>query len=145
MHPTPLFATLLLLAAAAPASTVLGDWQTATNSIVRVAPCNSAGDHLLCLTVVRLSPTAPETTDKQNPNAALRNRRLCGLVVGTGFHEPDPEHLTDGHLYDPESGHTYQGTLTAAADTLHLRGYIGISLFGRSETWHRVPAVTACK
>jgi uncharacterized protein (DUF2147 family) len=137
---TLLFATTAL---AAPTTSVLGDWQTPTNSIVRIAHCGTSTD--VCLTVVKLSPTAPETTDNQNPDAALRNRRLCGLTVGTGFHPSDPNDLTDGHLYDPKSGHTYRGTITAAGDTLHLHGYIGISLFGRSETWHRVPTITPCK
>ena len=126
---------------AAPPNGVLGDWKTTTGSIVRIEPCGSA----VCLTVVKLPPTAPERTDQQNPNANLRSRPLCDLVVGDNFEQLDPSHLTDGKLYDPKSGHTYKGTITAAGDTLHLHGYIGISLFGRTETWHRVPAVTACR
>ena len=138
----------LLLAAtaalAAPTTGVHGDWTTTTNSIVRVEPCSPSTDHTVCLTIIKLSPTAPETTDKQNPDASLRNRSLCGLVIGTGFHQADPDHLTDGHLYDPKTGHTYRGTITAAGDTLQLHGYIGISLFGRTETWHRAPTTTPC-
>lgn len=128
-------------ALAAPTPGVRGDWKTPTSSIVRIAPCGSD----VCLTVIKLSPTAPETTDQQNPDAALRSRSLCGLTVGTGFRQLDPEHLADGHLYDPKTGHTYRGTITAAGDTLKLHGYIGISLFGRTETWHRVPTTTACR
>ena len=126
-------------ALAAPTPGVRGDWKTPTSSIVRIAPCGSD----VCLTVIKLSPTAPETTDQQNPDAALRSRSLCGLTVGTGFRQLDPEHLADGHLYDPKTGHTYRGTITAAGDTLKLHGYIGISLFGRTETWYRVPTTTA--
>ena len=142
--------TLLLLLAtttalAAPTTGIRGDWTTTTSSIVQVGPCStSAADHTVCLTIIKISPTAPETTDKQNPDASLRNRSLCGLVIGTGFHPTDPDHLTDGHLYDPKTGHTYRGTITAAGDTLQLHGYIGISLFGRTETWHRAPATTPC-
>jgi uncharacterized protein (DUF2147 family) len=146
-HLTPmrLLACSVLLAStaafAAPTAGVRGDWQTTTNSIVQIAPCGAQ----VCLTVVRLAPTAPETTDRQNPDAALRNRALCGLTVGTGFAQSDPNHLTDGYLYDPRTGHTYRGTITADGNTLHLHGYVGISLFGRSETWHRVATVPACK
>jgi len=135
----------LLLASAAslatPTQGVRGDWQTPIGSIVRIAPCGAQ----VCLTVVQLSPNAPETTDQQNPNPALRHRALCGLVVGTGFVQSDPNHLTEGHLYDPKSGHTYSGLITANGDTLNLHGYLGISLFGRSETWHRVDSVSACQ
>jgi uncharacterized protein (DUF2147 family) len=143
--------SLLLLASAtalaAPSAGVRGDWQTPTNSIVRIAPCgaSNASDPTMCLTVVRLSPSAPETTDQQNPDAALRHRPLCGLTVGTGFQQSDTAHLADGQLYDPKTGHTYQGTITAAGDILRLRGYVGIALFGRNETWQRVAPVPACE
>jgi uncharacterized protein (DUF2147 family) len=53
--------------------------------------------------------------------------------------------LSGGHLYDPKSGHTYRGTIVAEGDALKLHGYIGVSLFGRTETWQRVAAVEACK
>ena len=132
-----LFAPTAALAAA-PTSGVRGDWKTTTNSIVRIAPC-STGNPTMCLTVVRLPPDAPESNDDQNPDASLRKRPICGLTIGTGFHQNDPNHLTDGHLYDPKTGHTYKGTIAAQGDTLDLHGYIGISVFGRSETWHRVP------
>jgi len=122
-------------------SSVLGDWKTPTGTILRVEPCGSA----VCLRVVRTSPTAPATTDIHNPDPALHGRALCGLVVGTAFHPDDATHLTDGRLYDPTSGHTYRGTITAEGDSLHLRGYIGIPLFGRSETWQRTAPIIACK
>jgi uncharacterized protein (DUF2147 family) len=127
-------------ALAAPATGTAGDWQTPIGSVIRVQPCGAA----VCLAVVKLPPNAPSTSDGQNPDASLRTRPLCGLVIGTGFHQDDAEHLSGGHLYDPKSGHTYRGTISAEADSLHLRGYIGISLFGRSETWKRVPPVTPC-
>jgi uncharacterized protein (DUF2147 family) len=128
-----------LAAAATPA--VLGDWRTPTASIVRVYPCGSD----VCLKVVKLPPDAPATTDQQNPDRSLRSRPLCNLTIGTGFHQSDPTHLTDGYLYDPKSGRTYRGTVAAEGETLKLHGYIGISLFGRTETWQRVPIVEPCR
>jgi uncharacterized protein (DUF2147 family) len=45
---------------------------------------------------------------------------------------------TGGRVYDPNSGNTYRGTITLIdADTLKLRGYVGITLFGRTEIWKR--------
>jgi len=123
------------------ATGVLGDWKSPTTSIVRVYPCGPE----VCLKIVKLGPDSAATTDQQNPDSALRSRALCGLTIGTGFHQSDPTHLTDGHLYDPKSGHTYRGTIAAEGDTLKLHGYIGISLFGRTETWQRVPTIEACR
>ncbi len=44
-----------------------------------------------------------------------------------------------GEILDPESGKVYRVTLHLAADGAHLdvRGYIGISLIGRTQTWER--------
>jgi uncharacterized protein (DUF2147 family) len=126
--------------AAGPNNGVLGDWKNPTGSILRMEPCDPA----VCLRVVRVSPTAPAATDIHNPDAALRSRALCGLVVGTDFRQDDATHLSDGRLYDPISGHTYRGNITVEGNSLVLRGYIGIPLFGRSETWQRVEPVTAC-
>ena len=56
-----------------------------------------------------------------------------------GLQSDRPDQWSGGSLYDPESGNTYGGRITLNPDgTLSLRGYIGISLFGRSETWTRL-------
>jgi uncharacterized protein (DUF2147 family) len=124
----------------APASSpsgVLGDWKSPTASVVRVYPCQDA----VCLKIVKLSASAASKVDGKNPDKGLRSRPLCGLTIGSGFHQADAAHLDGGHLYDPKSGHTYSGTIAAKGDELDLRGYIGIPLFGRSEVWHRSTAV----
>jgi uncharacterized protein (DUF2147 family) len=121
-------------------NTLFGDWSTPTGSVVRIEPCNAA----VCLKIVRLSPSAPETTDQHNPDTSLRRRPLCGLVIGTGFHRDGPNRVDAGSLYDPKSGHTYKGEITAQGSSLKLHGYIGIPLFGRTEIWHRAPAGVTC-
>ena len=63
---------------------------------------------------------------------------LCGLRVGQGFTQTDPQHADGGHVYDPRTGRTYSGSMTAQGNTLKLRGYLGIQLLGRTETWTRV-------
>jgi len=76
--------------------------------------------------------------DDRNPDAALRNRRLQGLTIMTGFQFDGGRRWTGGRVYDPNTGKTYKCTVTLLdANTLKIRGYIGVSLFGRSETWTR--------
>lgn len=80
----------------------------------------------------------PQALDIHNPDPGLRNRPLCGVVILSGFRPEGQDHWADGSAYDPESGHTYSGEISMAADgRLNLRGYIGISLLGRTETWTR--------
>jgi len=115
-------------------SPFLGDWQVPSGTIVRVDPCSSD----FCMRIVFVSPKADSTMDIHNPDASLRARSLCALEIGSRFHASDASHASGGTIYDPKSGNTYRGTMVVDGDTLRLRGYIGISLFGRTEIWHRV-------
>jgi uncharacterized protein (DUF2147 family) len=47
---------------------------------------------------------------------------------------------TGGHILDPESGDVYRCmiSLENGGRELRLRGYIGFSIFGRTEKWPRV-------
>jgi uncharacterized protein (DUF2147 family) len=94
---------------------------------------------------VQIINTAGATTDFHNPDTALRNRSLCGLQIGSRFTLTDSSHAEGGTLYDPKSGKTYRGNLTAEGSTLHLRGYVGIPLLGASQEWSRPEGpVTPC-
>ncbi|HEY7888370.1 MAG TPA: DUF2147 domain-containing protein [Steroidobacteraceae bacterium] len=120
--------------------TVLGYWREPGGSIIRVAPCPQQ----LCVEIAKLPAGKHGTTDSHNPDPKLRNRPLCGLWVGAGFIAIDPQHAREGHLYDPRSGRTYSGEMTAEGNLLHLRGYVGLRIFGRTETWVRAAPPPPC-
>lgn len=121
---------------------VLGDWRGPANSVIRIATCGDA----LCATVVQPGVVAAALTDSNNPDTRLRRRPICGLQIGEGFHGSDPNKADGGHLYDPRNGKTYKGSMTREGDALLLRGYIGVSMFGRTARWDRIPAaVETCK
>jgi uncharacterized protein (DUF2147 family) len=76
--------------------------------------------------------------DDLNPDPKLRGRPLMGLTIMSDFRYDTDGRWVDGRIYDPNSGNTYKGTIRQVdANTLKLRGYVGISLFGRTETWTR--------
>jgi len=132
-------ACLLLLASAslsADPSSVEGRWLTQEgDGWVRLA---IVGDSLEGSIVG--SPTDDEERefDDRNPNPELRSRRLQGLTIMKGFTYGGNGRWANGRVDDPNTGKTYKCTVTLLdANTHKLRGYIGVSLFGRSETWTR--------
>lgn len=76
--------------------------------------------------------------DIKNPNLKLRNNTLLGLVIVKDF-VFDNNKWNDGKVYDPKTGKNYSAYMTMTGlNQLNMRGYIGISLIGRTETWKRV-------
>ena len=75
--------------------------------------------------------------DLMNPNPALRERDVLGVELFTNFIFKDGTY-EDGKIYDPESGKTYDCKMSFSGKNLKVRGYVGISLFGRTEIFERL-------
>ena len=75
-------------------------------------------------------------TDKKNPKDQLKAQPLVELVILKGF-SVDGNTYEDGTIYDPNNGKTYDCKMTYKGKTLSIRGFIGISLFGRTTVWEK--------
>lgn len=75
-------------------------------------------------------------TDIHNPVEKERKKSLLGLLLLKNFEYKNGE-WTNGSIYDPKNGKEYSCTIKKAGNTLQVRGYIGISLLGRTETWQK--------
>ena len=93
--------------------------------------------------VIKGSPNADDDrpdNDEKNPDPALRERPLTGLELFAGFSYDGDGRWSGGTIYDPNSGKTYRCIITwVDDDTLKVRGYVGVPMLGRTETWTRVP------
>ena len=78
--------------------------------------------------------------DRNNPDASQHKEPIIGLVMLNGMSyagEKKGAHTwKGGTIYDPSNGKAYKCTIKLNADgTLALRGFIGVSLFGRTQEW----------
>ena len=85
--------------------------------------------------------------DDKNPvcdkcDGPRHGKPVLGMTILWGL-EKDGSEWTDGKILDPESGDVYDATIKVGENgkTLKVRGYLGISLLGRTQTWQRVSAV----
>jgi uncharacterized protein (DUF2147 family) len=65
----------------------------------------------------------------------LRNRPLLGLTIMWDLQKNGDQ--WSGKILDPDSGKTYQCSIAVSGDKLKVRGFIGISLLGRTQYWFR--------
>lgn len=67
-----------------------------------------------------------------------KDKPLKGLTIIKGL-KKDGKDYSDGKILDPVSGKLYKCTISLdGKDKLKVRGYVGISAFGRTQTWNRV-------
>jgi uncharacterized protein (DUF2147 family) len=71
-------------------------------------------------------------TDHKNPDKRKRSNPLMGLVILKGFTKKGTSAFEGGSIYDPNNGKTYSCIMTHKGEILEVRGYIGISMFGRT-------------
>jgi len=72
-------------------------------------------------------------------SGALKNRPLVGLPIINGLKASGNNEYDQGEILDPLTGKTYKlkGKLSADGQTLEMRGFIGFSMLGRTQTWKR--------
>ncbi|WP_047534252.1 DUF2147 domain-containing protein [Methylotenera sp. N17] len=68
-----------------------------------------------------------------------KGQKIIGMTIAKGLKKNGTKY-DGGEILDPESGKLYKCkmTLDESGNKLEVRGYIGIALIGRSQTWHRV-------
>lgn len=65
-----------------------------------------------------------------------KNKPILGLEIIRGLVK-DGNEFEDGTITDPKTGKTYKCIIKREGDKLNVRGYVGFSLIGRSQTWYK--------
>jgi len=78
--------------------------------------------------------------DHNNPDKNLRNNLIVGITNLRDFvYNKEEDKFVDGKIYDPLTGFVYSSFMILnSKNELTVRGFLGISLLGRSENWIRV-------
>jgi len=76
----------------------------------------------------------PENDNCVNCKDDRKNKPLLGLEIIRDLKKEGNE-FTGGTITDPKTGKTYKCTITRNGEKLNVRGYIGFSLIGRTQTW----------
>lgn len=77
--------------------------------------------------------------DKNNPDSKMHSTPLLGYSILKDFEYSGKKTWSNGTIYDPENGSTYNCTIKLTNEnTIEVRGYIGVSAIGRTDTWTRM-------
>ena len=129
-----LAAATLMATPALAAEPIQGRWITEEkDAVVLIAKCGKT----VCGKITKFLVPPPDGLDQRdinNDDPALRERKLLGLPVLSGF-EDDGKRWR-GRIYDPKSGNTYRSLLRRKdANTLEVKGCIGP--FCQTQLWKR--------
>lgn len=80
-----------------------------------------------------IKPANPNCVDCKDDR---KNKPILGMEIIRGL-KKDGDEFTGGTITDPKTGKTYKCTITRSGDNLNVRGYVGISLMGRTQTWQK--------
>jgi uncharacterized protein (DUF2147 family) len=86
-----------------------------------------------------LGPSEDQDPICEKCKGSQKDKRITGMLIMHGLVKENDKYV-NGQILDPETGETYQCTLTLDKDgkKLNVRGFIGLPMLGRSQMWIRV-------
>ncbi|MDH1882030.1 DUF2147 domain-containing protein [Empedobacter sp. GD03797] len=88
--------------------------------------------------VTKILTKGKEAAKCTDCSGALKNKPILGMQILSGL-KKDGKEWNGGKIIDPNSGKEYKAKMSLNGnDKLDVRGFIGISLVGRTQTWQRV-------
>ncbi|MDR2236320.1 MAG: DUF2147 domain-containing protein [Chryseobacterium sp.] len=115
-----------------------GKWKTIDDetkqakSIVEIFK-KSDGKYYGKVSQLLIKPADPNCTACKDDR---KGKPILGLEIIRGL-KKDGDEFTGGTITDPKTGKSYKCTITKSGDKLNVRGYVGLSLLGRTQTWEK--------
>lgn len=109
------------------------------DTLIEIYDC---GEHLCGRLVSLADPLGDDglpVKDINNVDESLQGRPLAGLEFLTGFtYDEKKAAWNGGRIYNARDGKTYKSTMVFKDGELKVRGFVGISLFGKTDVWVEV-------
>lgn len=119
---------------------VIGKWKTiddATGEAKSIVEVFSKSGKIYAKVVDIMDPATKNNLCKPC-SGEDKNKPILGLTIIKGLSKDGSEY-NSGEILDPKNGKLYKCALSLESkDKLKVRGYIGFSLLGRTQYWHRV-------
>lgn len=135
-----LLAGLFISILSANAQSVTGKWKTfddetkEAKSIVEI----TERDGKIYGKVIEILNPAKKNIKCTNCSGTDKDKPVLGLEILKGLSK-DGKEYSDGKILDPSNGKLYKCIVSLDGnDKLKIRGYVGISAFGRTQNWVRV-------
>lgn len=116
--------------------TPIGYWRTEESKAkVQIYEC---GEKKICGKIITLKE--PNDPDTKKPKVDPDGKPMLGMEILKNFSNTDAAHWDGGEIYDPKEGKTYSAefTLEESGKVMKLRGYVLITLLGKTQTWQRM-------
>jgi uncharacterized protein (DUF2147 family) len=118
---------------------IIGKWLNATGEAhIQIYPNGGKYFGKIAWMKTPNDPDGKPRLDKNNPENGLMKNPILGLVILKDFVYND--HLWQGgSIYDPKTGKTYSCKISLqGSDKMNVRGFVGFSMLGRTESWTRI-------
>ena len=122
---------------------IIGKWKTIddeTGKEKSVVEIYMVGDkmHGKVIKLFRGPDEDPDPVcDKCDSDDARYNKKVIGMEILTGLEKDSDTEWEDGEILDPKNGKVYDCDIELEEKgKLKVRGYIGLSLLGRTQYWY---------
>lgn len=132
------FVTVLYLPVALAASPV-GTWVTIDDKTGKkraLVTINESGGTLSAV-IDKVFPQPGDTGICEKCPGSFKGKKIQGLQFMWGLKNEGTNEWGGGSILDPKSGKIYRAKITVEGNKLLVRGYLGISLLGRTQVWQK--------
>ena len=100
-------------------------------------------DNILSATIEGVYPKPGDTGICSNCPGHFKDQPTKGMQFMWGLKESNPGDWDGGQILDAKTGKIYRVKMSVKGDKLYVRGYVGISMLGRTQIWIREKRVTS--